>query len=88
MIARVSSRGQITLPAAARRTLGIAPGSDLEIIVGDDAITLRPLRRVANLAGILHEYADPGAAEDWDVIREETEKAVARETVRAGARHR
>jgi len=33
MIATVTSKGQVTLPAEARRRLGIRPGSKLEIII-------------------------------------------------------
>ena len=83
MLARVSDKGQITLAAAARRKLGIAPNSQVEVVVGDEEITIRPLKRVSELAGILHRYARPGTAEDWDAIRDEMEKAVAEEVVRA-----
>lgn len=36
MIATVTSKGQVTLPAEARRRLGLGPGSKLEFIVLDD----------------------------------------------------
>lgn len=36
MITTVTSKGQVTLPAAARRQLGLKPGAKLEIIVTDD----------------------------------------------------
>jgi len=86
MVARVSNKGQITLAASARRKLGIAPNSQVEVILGEQEITIRPLKRVSELAGILSRYAKPGDAEDWDTIREQTEKAVAEEVVRAHAR--
>ena len=87
MVARVSNKGQITLSAAARRKLGIAPNSQVEVIVSDEEITIRPLKRVSELAGILNRYAKPGESEDWDAIREQTEKAIAEEVaVPLGAR--
>jgi AbrB family looped-hinge helix DNA binding protein len=36
MIATVTSKGQVTLPAEARRRLRLGPGSKLEFIVYDD----------------------------------------------------
>ena len=38
MIATVSSKGQVTLPAATRRRLGIRAGTKLEFIVRDDRL--------------------------------------------------
>jgi len=76
--AKVSSKGQITLPAAARRKLGIAPHSTVEVITRDDGIVIRPLRSVMELAGVLRPYSR-GKVMDWEAARTETERAVARE---------
>jgi AbrB family looped-hinge helix DNA binding protein len=86
MIARVSNKGQITIAAAARRKLGIAPNSEVEVTVTDTEITIRPMKSIDELAGILRRYAKPGDDEDWDTIRDEMEKAVAEEVVAAHAR--
>jgi AbrB family looped-hinge helix DNA binding protein len=86
MLAHVSHKGQITLPVAARRKLGIAPDSDVELIVTDEEVTIRPLKPVNELAGILSCYARPWDEADWDTIRDQTEKAVAQEVVDAHAR--
>lgn len=86
MIARVSNKGQVTLPAAVRRRLGITPNSQVEVSVTGEEITIRPLKRVSELAGVLGKYARPGADEDWDAVRERTEQAVAEEVVGAHAR--
>lgn len=86
MIARVSNKGQVTLPAAMRRRLGITPNSQVEVSVTDEEITIRPLKRVSDLAGVLNQYAKTGADEDWGTVRERTEKAVAEEVVGAHAR--
>ena len=86
MIARVSNKGQITLSAAARRKLGILPNSQVEVLVGEGEITIRPLKRVSELAGVLKRYAPPDAADDWDAVRENAERAAAEEVVRANTR--
>ncbi|MFQ6097678.1 MAG: AbrB/MazE/SpoVT family DNA-binding domain-containing protein [Armatimonadota bacterium] len=39
---KVSSKGQITLPASVRREMRIRPGDLLTLHAGDDAIELRP----------------------------------------------
>ena len=86
MIARVSNKGQITLPAAIRRKLGISPNSQVEVRATEQGILIRPVKPVSELSGILSKYARPGATEDWDTIREQAEKAVAEEVVGAHAR--
>lgn len=57
----VSDKGQITLPQALRRQLGIVPGSRLEIdAAADGSLRVRPLTQgSAGLAGLL---ARPGEA--------------------------
>ena len=84
IIARVSSKGQITLPIDARRRLGIKANSRVEIITGDGCIIIRPLRSVRELAGILPLRAK-GAPMDWERARTEAEQAVAREVAEEGA---
>lgn len=37
MVATVTAKGQVTLPAEARRRLGPGPGSKLEFVVIDEA---------------------------------------------------
>ncbi len=53
--ARVSSKGQITLPAALRREFGIAPGSTVEIVATEGGLLVRRIRRISELYGILHD---------------------------------
>jgi len=76
--ARVSSKGQITLPVDVRRKLGIKANSRVEIATGDGSVIIRPLRSVRELAGILPLGAK-GAPMDWERTRTEAERAVARE---------
>lgn len=54
----VSSKGQIVLPAALRRRLGLGAGTKLEALEESDGIKLRivrpvPAAQVANLAGMV-----------------------------------
>lgn len=77
---KVSSKGQITLPAAARRKLGIKPNMRLEVEVRDKEIAMRPVKSVLELGGIFREYAK-GKPTDWETIRAETMRAVVEEVV-------
>ena len=80
MIARVSERGQISIPAAARKKLGIKPKSNVSVEVRENEIVIKPMKSIMEVAGIFREYAK-GKTTDWDTIREETMKAVAREVM-------
>ncbi len=85
MLLNVSNKGQVTLPAAVRRKLGITSESQVELVLGEGEITIRPLKRVSELAGVLRRYARKGGAEHWDSVREQTETAIAEEVVDAGS---
>jgi AbrB family looped-hinge helix DNA binding protein len=69
----VSSKGQIVLPAATRRRLGLGPGARLEVVEETDGVRLRVVRAVpradvSKLAGML-KAPTSGAArrlEDFD----------------------
>ena len=43
----LNAQGRLTLPADVHRKLGLGEGSQLEVAVDDDRITLRPARLVA-----------------------------------------
>ena len=51
--ATVSSKGQITLPAAMRVRLGLVEGSKVKFICGDKEATLKPELPVSAYFGIL-----------------------------------
>ncbi|HEY6135320.1 MAG TPA: AbrB/MazE/SpoVT family DNA-binding domain-containing protein [Rubrivivax sp.] len=44
----VSSKGQIVLPAALRRRLGMGAGARIEVLEEPDGLKLRVVRQVAN----------------------------------------
>jgi AbrB family looped-hinge helix DNA binding protein len=75
-IAKISNKGQITLPAAIRRTLRLKAQSQVTVEVRDDEIVLRPLKSILDLEGIFHAYARPGKP-SWEEERREMERAVA-----------
>lgn len=79
----VSERGQVTLPAAARRKLGILPSSQVEIEVRDKEIVLRPMRTIADVRGALAHYA-VGKTTDWETIRETAMEIMSEEVAREG----
>jgi AbrB family looped-hinge helix DNA binding protein len=75
---RVSDKGQVTLPAAVRRQLGITSKSRMEVEVRDNTVVLKPVGDLMDAFGALSEYAK-GDAQDWDNVRGRTERAVAEE---------
>lgn len=69
----VSSKGQIVLPAALRRRLGMGAGAKIEVLEESDGLKLRLVSAVANtdvsaLAGMVQAKARglPRRLEDFD----------------------
>lgn len=54
----VSSKGQITLPAAMRARLGLVEGSKVKFFCGEKEATLRPELPVSHYRGILRHLGD------------------------------
>ena len=75
---RISEKGQMTLPAAIRRKLGIAPGTDVELEVREGEVVVRPLKTISEVAGVFRRYTR-GKAAGWETVRRETQDAVARD---------
>jgi len=78
--ALVSSKGQITLPAAARRKFKIGPKSRVDVEIRENEIAIRPVKSIRELCGIFHDAAK-GKTEDWETVRQITMRAVAEEVV-------
>jgi len=78
--AKVSERGLISIPAAARRKLGIKPKSRVTVEVGENEIIIKPVRSIMDVAGIFRNCPSdfPGAG-DWEQERAAAMEAVARE---------
>ncbi len=69
----VSSKGQVVLPAALRRRLGLGTGTQLEVLEEADGVRLRVIRSVpsANLADLAGMVTAPSrgssrSLEDFD----------------------
>jgi AbrB family looped-hinge helix DNA binding protein len=75
---KISEKGQITLPAAIRKKLGLEPSSLAEIEIRDGGMVIRPLRSVRDVRGSLARFVT-GEYVDWETARSETEKIVARQ---------
>lgn len=43
--AKITSKGQITIPKAVRERLGVGPGDRLEFVIEGDRIAVRPIKR-------------------------------------------
>jgi AbrB family looped-hinge helix DNA binding protein len=50
----VEDKGRVVIPADVRRRLGIKPGTELEVVIRDGGILMKPLRKVSakDLLGI------------------------------------
>jgi AbrB family looped-hinge helix DNA binding protein len=55
--ARVTSKGQVTIPIDVRRALGIEEGDTLAFEVSSQYVTVRKRRTLAEVAADLHETA-------------------------------
>ncbi len=74
----ISDKGQITLPAAIRRKLGLDPHHKVELVAGENEITLRPVKKLSELYGVFQKHA-LNVTEDWETVRTKTEGAITRE---------
>ena len=73
----VNAQGRITLPAEARRSLGLTAGAELEVRVEENEIRLRPARMVIaedawaytpeSLASIKRSLADIAAGQVFEL---------------------
>jgi AbrB family looped-hinge helix DNA binding protein len=76
---KLSTKGQIVLPKAAREAHGLKPGAELAIDYSGDEIKLRPVRRagatrtytVAEVAGFIKYDGPPLSEEDMKRAVEE-----------------
>jgi AbrB family looped-hinge helix DNA binding protein len=80
-VAKVSNKGQITLPIAARRKLGIAPNSTVEVVTEGNEIVVRPIKSISQLYGVFHEHVRGRKPIGWESERRRMEQAVAQEVV-------
>jgi len=72
MIVRVSSKGQIVLPAAVRKRMGIKTGDELVLVEWGDAVYLvpRPENPIKEAWGILKRL-NPDSDYTWEQYKAE-----------------
>jgi AbrB family looped-hinge helix DNA binding protein len=80
----VNAQGRVTLPAAARRSLGLTDGAQLEVRVEENEIRLRPARVVLaedawaytpeSLASIKRSLADIAAGRVFAMTTDDLER--------------
>lgn len=75
-IARISDKGQITLPVEIRRELGLKAKSQVRIDIRNGEVVVRPIKSVRDLYGVFAEAAK-GKHADWETEREAMYQAVA-----------
>ncbi len=86
MIARVQSRGQVTVPQEIREACGIDPGTDLLFRpIGPGTFECRALPPQRSLLEAVEHYSMPGHAPDLNQLREEMGDELAREYARESA---
>ena len=82
--AKISSKGQITLPKGVREYLGLQEGDRVVLRVKDDRVFLEPIS-----GDILQWYGalEKTPAVDEQTVREAVRRAIAEEVVREGQGH-
>ena len=68
--ATVSSKGQVTLPAAMRAKLGIAVGSRIQFELRDKELVVRPEVPMSAYYGMLKPYMHLFKREDFEIPKE------------------
>ncbi|MBI2865363.1 MAG: AbrB/MazE/SpoVT family DNA-binding domain-containing protein [Chloroflexi bacterium] len=70
--ARITSKGQVTIPAEVRRLLGVRPKDKVAFIVDKNQVRLAPAQSiVARTAGMLKSSQPPLSPEEEKVAAEE-----------------
>lgn len=85
-VVAMNKQGRVTLPASARRQLGLTEGAQLEVAVGESSITLRPAKVVLaedawaytpeNLAGIRRALDDAKSGRVYRLSWDDLERAI------------
>ena len=70
-VAQVTNRGQLTLPAAVRRELGLKPGDQVAIVVTNDRAEVRRLDYTIESASQTNSTPADMVAGDFDAHFEE-----------------
>jgi AbrB family looped-hinge helix DNA binding protein len=79
-IMKITERGQISIPTAMRKKLGMKPHSKVDVQLRGDEVVVRPIHSIREVYGALHKYTE-GVTLSWEEIRTQTEEIIAREVV-------
>jgi len=80
-IAKVSSKGQVTIPKPVRERLEIKPGTQVIFVARDDRVELEPMKKsILSLRGVI----PVDAPQDWKEVRRKTMEIVAAEVAAEG----
>ncbi len=64
---RMTTKGQVTIPAELREKYGLGPGAEVEVVAGEDGALVRPVSlrpRGAEIVARLRDRADGGLDAD------------------------
>jgi antitoxin PrlF len=80
---RMTSKGQVTIPAELRKELGLNAGDQVEFVMDNGSVCVRRAESVV-LRTARSVIPPPGARKSDHQIREEVERAIADEAIRRG----
>ena len=79
---RITQKGQVTIPVKIRKEMGLKPGDVVQFEARDGQWVVAPRRsRLTDIYGAVTPRSRP---ENWRVIREEVEAAIARDVEAEG----
>ncbi len=80
-IARISSKGQVTIPKPLRERLELKPGSQVAFVMRDDRVEVKPIKEsILSLRGII----PVDGPQDWEEVRRKTMEIVTAEIAAEG----
>jgi antitoxin PrlF len=60
VVARLTSKGQLTVPKTVRQTLGLGRGDGVEFDVAKGQVRLRAVKPLRSSSGVLRRFLAPG----------------------------
>ena len=79
MIATVTSKGQVTIPKAIRKIMGIHPNDKIDFALENNHVILRPLKTLKDLRGSVASVDKTDLKKQRKVVREAVGKRVIEE---------
>lgn len=81
LTAKITSKGQITLPKEVRKLLNVQEGNVIVFEKEDDKIVIKPARTLRDFKGLLKNI---NKGENFDEIRKKVKKYVGKRVVQGG----